>query len=122
MLTDVDVLGTKVNRAFGERLRTIRRNRNYSQTEFAKRIGKSRATVANLESGKQNVQLQQIFEFAVALDAPVEAFIPSRADIDARDQFSRVRSDLLEPADVLFLHTAKSKLEAALGGINEKQI
>lgn len=117
-----DMLRVRVNEAFGEKLRTVRRNRNYSQTQLAEKAGVSRATIANLEGGNQNVQLQQIFQFALLLDAPVEAFIPSRSEFDVRDQFMRVRSDLLEATDILFLHTAKGKLMAALGGMNEQQI
>jgi len=58
-----------VNDVFGEKLRQMRRLRNLSQTELGELVRLSRVTIANIEGGKQNVQLHQVFAFAMALDA-----------------------------------------------------
>lgn len=75
----VENLADRVNFLFGRRLAAARRFHKVSQAELAKRIGRSRVTIANLESGRQNVQLHQVFSLASALDVPVPELIPDLA-------------------------------------------
>lgn len=93
-----------VNFVFGRKLASLRRQRDLSQSELANRVGLSRVTIANLEGGKQNVQLSQVFVLAKALDAAPAELIPSVRELEAsgvtadadlflmmvRDQLSRV--------------------------------
>ncbi len=111
-----------VNEVFGRKLRDLRRKRNLTQLQMGESVGLSRVTIANIESGKQNVQLHQIFSFARALDVAVELMIPSRVEIETADRYlSRVRSDLLGASDLMFVKMAKVRLLAIAGGADENE-
>jgi transcriptional regulator with XRE-family HTH domain len=88
------ICASLVNIQFGERLSSVRRSRRLSQADLGKRIGLSRATIANLEAGNQNVQLHQVYAVAKALDAPIDEFLPAAQAVtehytpsDNRDEF-----------------------------------
>jgi transcriptional regulator with XRE-family HTH domain len=83
-----------------------RRLRKISQAQLAKRIGRSRVTVANLESGKHGVQLSQIFLLADALNANVSELLPDRKAIYEFEKSS----------DDAFLLLAKDRLTDLLRG------
>jgi transcriptional regulator with XRE-family HTH domain len=78
-----------------------------SQSELAVRIGRSRVTVANLECGKQNVQLHQVFALAEALDVQAGELIPDP---------SLVKQDVEIALSNAFLELSKSKLQGLIGG------
>lgn len=106
MTPNVENISASVNKWFGRQMAEVRMNRKISQSELARRIGKSRITVANLESGRQNVQLHQVFQIARALDVPASELIPNPNYVYA------------DPEIVLsnaFLHLSKSKLQTMLG-------
>lgn len=70
-----------VNKDFGKRLASIRRSKNFTQLELGRRVALSRASISNLESGIQNVQMYQVFDFALALNTPVDEFVPLLRDV-----------------------------------------
>lgn len=92
-----------VNEQFGERLSSIRKRKGLSQLELARAVGLSRGSISNLETGIQNVQLHQIFAFALALDAPLDEFIPLLRD-------AIVYEDGTAPIDRVFLEVSKRQL------------
>jgi transcriptional regulator with XRE-family HTH domain len=92
-----------VNEHFGRSLATIRKARSVSQKELGKIVGLSRGSISNLESGIQNVQLHQVFSFALALDAPAVDFIPLLRDVV-------MYTDDSESSDLRFLQFAKRQL------------
>lgn len=102
-----------VNELFGDKMASLRRARRMSQTELGKAIGLSRATVANLEGGDQNVQLHQVFSIARALDTPVSQLLPSGHDVLETVEDPETR-------DKTFLRLAKLQLGELLGDSNEK--
>lgn len=67
-----------IYKAFGHAVATRRKGLKLTQAKLAARIGISRASIANIESGRQNVLLHQVYRLAEAL------------------QFSKV-ADLLPP-------------------------
>jgi len=108
-----------VNSVFGRKLRDLRRERDLSQSQLGDLLGLSRVTIANIESGKQNVQLHQIFSLASVLDIHVDRLIPSPNELEHSERFmGRVRSDLLAASDILFLEFAHSRLTEFAGGMN----
>lgn len=52
---------------FGQKLANLRENQGLTQAEFARKIGVSRASVANIERGEQRVYLHHLVNFAAAL-------------------------------------------------------
>jgi DNA-binding XRE family transcriptional regulator len=60
---------------FGEAVRELRKAKKMNQTELSKLVKKSRASVTNIEIGRQRVLLGDVFAFAKALRvAPDELF------------------------------------------------
>ena len=92
-----------VNETFGMKLAEVRRARRLSQTEFGRMVGLSRGSISNLESGIQNVQLHQVFTFALVLNSPVSELIPLLKDVVVHDGTSAT-------LDELFLEVARRQL------------
>jgi transcriptional regulator with XRE-family HTH domain len=55
---------------FGQRLRTLRKERNLSQEDLALEAGLDRTYISGIEIGKRNVALVNICKLAVALGVP----------------------------------------------------
>jgi transcriptional regulator with XRE-family HTH domain len=103
-----------VNKAFGVKLRRSRREREVSQAELASRVGSSRVTIATIEAGNQNTQLQHLFIFAKALDIPIYELIPSATEVENQQSSVHNRrggrqskSEILEEARALLLQIRK---------------
>jgi transcriptional regulator with XRE-family HTH domain len=57
-----------IYKAFGRAVATRRRELDLTQSELAARVGMSRASVANIESGRQSVLLHHVYGLAEALE------------------------------------------------------
>jgi len=62
---------------FGRRLRAARGEADISQAHLGRAVGLSRASIANIEAGRQHVALDQLFDFARALGIETTALLPS---------------------------------------------
>jgi transcriptional regulator with XRE-family HTH domain len=96
----------KVKLVFGQNLAATRRARGLSQAELGERVNLSRVTIANIEGGKQNVQLGQLFSLASALNASPKELIPNPDQVQVGFQ----------QFDELFLQLAKKNLSELAGG------
>lgn len=85
-------------RFVGSEIRRRRERQGKTQDELALRIGLSRASVANLEAGRQAVPLHHLVEIATALGASAAHLLPqepmlTNADTKALDDLpSTVRA------------------------------
>ena len=72
-----------VYRAVGERIRTAREQQaeKLSQAALAKKLEISRASIVNIEAGRQHAPLYLLWKIAQQLDVEVVSLIPSRADL-----------------------------------------
>lgn len=62
----------------GSRLRTRRDALEMTQQQLSEKVGVSRASIANIERGRQNVLLHHLYALAKALDMPNPAdLLPS---------------------------------------------
>lgn len=61
----------------GQRVRDARDAARLTQGELGERIGLTRASVTNIETARQNVQLHTLYAIAHALEVPVAALLPS---------------------------------------------
>jgi transcriptional regulator with XRE-family HTH domain len=53
---------------FGERLRQLRQAKHLTQEELAAKVGFSRSYYTEIETGKRNVSLLNLWKLAVCLD------------------------------------------------------
>lgn len=68
-----------------------------TQEVLAQRVGISRASLANIETGRQNVLVHQLYALAAALDlAPADFLLPA-SDSGARAEWDQVLPDDLKP-------------------------
>jgi transcriptional regulator with XRE-family HTH domain len=69
-----------------------------TQDKLAKRVGMSRAALANIETGRQNVFVHQLYAFAEALELMPEAFLlPMKRDPLTPETSELEFSDDLKP-------------------------
>jgi transcriptional regulator with XRE-family HTH domain len=68
-----------IYRAFGRAVSIRRRKLKLTQATLASRVGMSRASVANIESGRQSVLLHHVYGLAEALEiAKVSDLLPAK--------------------------------------------
>jgi transcriptional regulator with XRE-family HTH domain len=72
--------------ALGERVRAIRRSREWSQLDFASRTGLGRPKVSEIESGKHNLTLEALWRLADALEVHWADLIDDRKTVAPRGQ------------------------------------
>jgi transcriptional regulator with XRE-family HTH domain len=69
--------GDPVYRAFGNAVSTRRKAMALTQAQLASKVKMSRASIANIESGRQNILLHHVYALAAALDfAKVADLLP----------------------------------------------
>jgi transcriptional regulator with XRE-family HTH domain len=61
----------------GFRIRVARETKGLTQEQLAERAGYARASIANIEAGKQRLPLHMLYELAVALDVKPTHLLPS---------------------------------------------
>ena len=70
--------GDPVYRAFGNAVSTRRKALALTQAQLASKVKMSRASIANIESGRQNILLHHVYALATALDfTKVADLLPS---------------------------------------------
>lgn len=67
---------------FGRRLRKLRDQRGMAQHELALLSGLTRASIANIESGRQRVLLHQILQFSGALQVEISDLVPTKSEVE----------------------------------------
>ncbi|MGB0065764.1 MAG: helix-turn-helix transcriptional regulator [Terracidiphilus sp.] len=80
-----------VNRGAGQRVAEARRRAGLTQRELAQQIKMSRASVANIEAGKQPVQIQMIFELAERLHVQPADLIPAISETGKQRDLSEIQ-------------------------------
>ncbi len=67
----------KFNQLLGQTLRNLRDENHLTQDDLARRTRLSRASIANMETGRQAMSAYQAFQIAQALDLPnVDTLFP----------------------------------------------
>jgi len=61
-----------IRNLFGERVRKLRIERQYSQEKFADLVGLHRTYIGAIERGEQNVSIDNIDKIAKALKLPLQ--------------------------------------------------
>lgn len=81
-------------RLVGERIAQARRRQHLTQKGIAPAVGLSRASVANVEKGRQAVALHVLVKFSQALGVPTADLIPSDRDFSASAEVKQRLSEL----------------------------
>lgn len=61
--------------SFGMKIKKIREARNMTQMDLAQKVHRSRATIANIEVGFQNITFEMLYALADALDIEVKDLV-----------------------------------------------
>ena len=59
----------------GEKIRKHRKNNGLTKEELANEIGLSRASIVQIEQGKQRISIHHLCEMAKIFDQPITAFL-----------------------------------------------
>lgn len=72
----------QIYKNLGKRIRDLRKSLGSTQDQLAKRVGISRASLANIEAGRQQVLVHHLFALANALDleSPAQLLLSPRAE------------------------------------------
>jgi len=58
---------TRIRKAFGKKVRDLRKARGFSQESFADAVGLHRTYIGSIERGEQNVSIDNVAKIAKAL-------------------------------------------------------
>jgi transcriptional regulator with XRE-family HTH domain len=87
-----------INVAFGRAVALRRDELNLTQAALARRVGISRASIANIEKGRQNVLLHHVYDLAEALKMPKPGdLLPARAKPSVTPAFAVHGTDDISP-------------------------
>jgi transcriptional regulator with XRE-family HTH domain len=91
-------------RAVGERIRRAReaRSEKMSQAALAAQLGKSRASVVNIEAGRQHAPLSLLWNIAVKLDVELSSLIPSAAELQPAREVADIPQEFREQLQTIF--------------------
>lgn len=76
MPTSEDALATATNNWIATKIRRQRELRNWTQSELARRLGRTQTSLSYWESGKRTPSLDDLIELADVLEVDVQVFIP----------------------------------------------
>lgn len=82
-------------RLVGNRVRVLRQGRGMTQDELARKVGLTRTSLVQLESGHQHPPLESLYLIAHALDVEIFDVLPTIQDmaVDEASFLDRVRLD-----------------------------
>jgi transcriptional regulator with XRE-family HTH domain len=93
--TELDALYAE----FGSKVRQKRLEAGLRQSEVAERVGLTRASISNLEAGRQRPLLHQVYELARTLHTDLHDLLPTiDVDVDVT-RHEQLRERVLNAAD-----------------------
>ncbi len=66
----------------GKRIAIIRKNKNMSQEELAKRVGLAQTLISRIERGARKVAAEELINFATALGVPISSLLEEEGGDD----------------------------------------
>lgn len=82
----------------GKLIRTRREQVEFTQEELARRVGLTRTSISNIESGKQKIQIHTLYAIAQALEIPAQTLLPTSETQQTKEIEQRLPKELL-PAE-----------------------
>jgi transcriptional regulator with XRE-family HTH domain len=77
--------------AIGALIREHRKRHGLTQERLAKQIGMSRAAIANIEAGRQQLLVHQLYDIASVFELDISILIPIRSPTPIDQQFDQIR-------------------------------
>lgn len=105
-------------REVGRRVREVRKRTNMTQQFLATRVSLSRASITNLEMGRQKLMLHTLVSIASELHVSLEDLIPKSKPLpilpvtDLLKHRSQTEQAWIGPALSSFLPTSKTNIES----------
>ncbi|MCM3006705.1 helix-turn-helix domain-containing protein [Priestia koreensis] len=65
----------------GLKIRNYRDNKKMSQTDLGEKVGLTRSSVANIESGRQKVQIDTLYNLAQILEVDIQDLLPKLVEL-----------------------------------------
>ena len=65
-----------INIYIGDKIKLLREKKNMSQQELAKKLCCSRASISNIEMGRQSLSIKKLFVIANVLNEDIMYFLP----------------------------------------------
>ena len=81
--------------AVGERIARARKAAEISQTKLALKVGVARASIVNIERGRQRPPISLVWQIADALSVEAATLIPLRRELAARDAPVQLDADVV---------------------------
>lgn len=78
-----------IYKTIGSIIRRRRRRLELPQTKLAAQLGISRATLANIETGRQRVLVHHLYAFADALDLKLTELLPQTAKVGSSNDWNQ---------------------------------
>lgn len=75
----------------GKRIAKLRKFRGYSQEELAKKIGITRPSLAQIETGNRSVSAEEILSFSHSLQFSIDSFLSPKFEIGAEELNEEVK-------------------------------
>lgn len=66
----------------GQRIRISREKYNMTQEEMGERVGLTRSSIANIELGRQKIQLDTLYQVAITLNLEIFELLPSINELE----------------------------------------
>lgn len=65
-----------VYEVIGRNIKRFRELNKFSQTDLGEKIGLTRSSIANIETGRQKVQIDTLYQIAMVLYVEIEQLLP----------------------------------------------
>lgn len=106
----------EIYKVFGRSVAARRRELDLTQTKLAARVGMSRASIANIESGRQNVLLHHVYSLASALAvAKLSDILPAPARPMRHEDLEVIRWDESAPVTAQSRAQITDMIASAMG-------
>jgi transcriptional regulator with XRE-family HTH domain len=82
---------SELYKKIGEKICELRKDRKLTQDALSHKIDANRATISNIESGKQQISLHLLYRIAAHLNTEIQFFLPSVAEFLSYDKLEEDR-------------------------------
>lgn len=79
---DTVELSKKISKTVGSRIIGLRKSHSENQEQFAEKIGISRASISNIEAGRQQISLLLIYQIALKYKIEISSLLPLASDFE----------------------------------------